>query len=40
MAKFYGSVGYAVFDETSPGVFEEIITEKKIPWRHRTSSND
>ena len=29
MAKFYGSVGYAVFDETSPGVFEEVITEKK-----------
>lgn len=28
MAKFYGSVGYAVFDETSPGVFEEVITEK------------
>lgn len=27
MAKFYGSVGYAVTEETSPGVYEEVIKE-------------
>lgn len=26
--KFYGSIGYAETKETSPGVWEEIITEK------------
>lgn len=29
MAKFYGSIGYAVTTETSPGVWTETITEKK-----------
>ena len=28
MAKFYGEVGYAITVETSPGVWEENITEK------------
>lgn len=28
MAKFYGSVGYAITEETSPGVWVEQITEK------------
>lgn len=28
MAKFYGPVGYAVTEETSPGVWVEQITEK------------
>lgn len=27
MAKYYGSVGYAVLDEKSPGVYVETITE-------------
>ncbi|MDE6019791.1 MAG: hypothetical protein K2H01_02160 [Ruminococcus sp.] len=27
MAKFYGSIGYAITEETAPGVWEEIITE-------------
>jgi hypothetical protein len=26
--RFYGAVGYAVSTETSPGVWQEIITEK------------
>lgn len=28
MAKFYGQVGYGEATETSPGVFEDVITEK------------
>lgn len=28
MAKFYGSIGYAVTVETRPGVWEEQITER------------
>ena len=28
MAKFYGKVGYAVNEETSPGVWESAITER------------
>lgn len=28
MAKFYGSIGYAVTEETTPGVWEEKITER------------
>lgn len=28
MAKFYGPVGYAITEETSPGVWVEQITEK------------
>lgn len=29
MAKFYGSIGYAEMVQTSPGVWEEQITEKQ-----------
>lgn len=28
MAKFYGAIGYAHLSETSPGVWEEVITER------------
>lgn len=28
MAKFYGAVGYAITEETKPGVWEEKITER------------
>ncbi len=28
MAKFYGAIGYAVTEETAPGVWEERITER------------
>lgn len=28
MAKFYGTIGYAVTEETSPGVWEEKTTER------------
>ena len=28
MAKFYGAIGYAELVETSPGVYEEVITER------------
>lgn len=28
MAKFYGPIGYAVTEETTPGVWEEKITER------------
>lgn len=28
MAKFYGAVGYVETSETTPGVWEEIITER------------
>lgn len=28
MAKFYGPIGYAVTEETDPGVWEEKITER------------
>lgn len=29
MAKYFGKVGYAVTEETTPGVWEEIIKERK-----------
>lgn len=29
MAKFYGVIGYAVNEETSPGVWKEQITERE-----------
>lgn len=29
MAKFYGAVGYGLSTETSPGVWEDVITEVK-----------
>ena len=29
MAKFYGSIGYVQLTETSPGVWEEEVTEHK-----------
>ena len=29
MAKFYGSVGYAETVETTPGVWTEVVTERK-----------
>jgi hypothetical protein len=29
MAKFYGEIGYGESEETSPGVWEDVITEKK-----------
>ena len=29
MAKFYGVIGYAVTEETEPGVYEERIVEKE-----------
>ena len=28
MAKFYGKIGYGLTTETSPGVWEDVITEK------------
>jgi hypothetical protein len=28
MAKFYGQVGYGYSEETTPGVWEDVITEK------------
>lgn len=27
MAKFYGNIGFATFQETAPGVVEEVITD-------------
>ena len=29
MAKYYGSIGFAETEETSPGVYKELITEHK-----------
>ena len=29
MNRFFGSVGYVSSEETSPGVFSEVVTEKK-----------
>lgn len=29
MAKFYGVIGYAVTEETEPGIYEELIVEKE-----------
>ena len=29
MAKFYGAIGYAQTLETAPGVWEDVITERK-----------
>lgn len=28
MAKFYGAIGFAIMEETKPGVYEENITER------------
>ena len=28
MAKYYGCIGFAITEETRPGVWEEVITEK------------
>lgn len=28
MAKFHGTVGYILHEETSPGVFTEVVTER------------
>lgn len=28
MAKFYGPIGYAVSEETSPGVWTDVVTER------------
>ena len=28
MPKYYGNIGFAVTEETKPGIWEEIITEK------------
>lgn len=28
MGKFYGNIGFATTGETSPGIYEEVITEK------------
>lgn len=30
MPKFYGPIGYARFEETSPGAWNEIITERNV----------
>ena len=30
MAKYYGKIGYAITQETSPGVWEETIIEKSF----------
>jgi hypothetical protein len=29
MAKFYGEIGYGVTEETTPGVYKDVITEYK-----------
>lgn|SRR5574344_1292115 len=29
MAKFYGIIGYAVTEETSPGVYKELLRERQ-----------
>ena len=29
MAKFYGNIGFVIYQETSPGVWEEVPTERK-----------
>jgi hypothetical protein len=29
MAKFYGEIGYSESEETSPGIWEDVITERK-----------
>lgn len=29
MAKFHGVIGYVRTEETSPGVYEEVVTERK-----------
>lgn len=28
MAKFYGEIGYGISEETAPGVWEDVITER------------
>ena len=46
MAKFYGLIGFAMTSETSPGVWEEQITEKQYcgdlmrdTYRYQSSEN-
>ena len=41
MARFYGLVGYATVEETSPGVWEDVIVEKSYygDVLHNTRSN-
>lgn len=49
MAKFYGAIGYAHSDEVVPGVWEDVIVEKKYRgdvvldqrrWRTEEKVND
>lgn len=30
MAKYYGKIGYAITQETRPGVWEEVVIEKRF----------
>jgi len=30
MAKFYGEIGYGTTAETAPGVYKDVITERKL----------
>jgi hypothetical protein len=29
MARYFGAIGFAVTEETAPGIWEEVITERK-----------
>lgn len=49
MAKFYGAIGYALSQETVPGVWEDVVIEKKYRgdvvldqrrWRAEEKVND
>ena len=49
MAKYFGKVGYAIDQETKPGVYEQVITEKDYcgedtrsisRWKTNTQLND
>lgn len=49
MAKFYGEIGYVMTTETRPGIWEQVITEKKYfgdvnsfvrRWQNETQVND
>jgi hypothetical protein len=46
MAKFYDVIGFASHEETSPGVWEEVVTERKYygdvgrnTFKYQSSSN-
>lgn len=46
MGKWFGKVGYAVTEETEPGLWEENITEREYygdvfneHWKHQNSGN-